>query len=353
MSIVPFVDVDINYITSALNQLVAALQVFSESSMVGIVAGTTRTQAGATALTAGVNRVDTATAPSAGSVVGDGVKLPASVAGQNVTVVNNTVYPITVYGTGADTINGVAAATGVSIAPGATEIFKAPAVGGYNFEGGFGASGQLTTSLFCPNYTAHAGGGQASATLLAAEINRISVVASQGDSVKLPPAVAGLDVFVINRGANPVQVFGSGTDTVNGIATATGVSQGVATEALYTCTVAGNWEVPINMLWSTTPALIAASGALPPHVAHEYMVTAGSAAAMTLAAPTAGVDDGLIISISSSTAFAHTLTATGLLQTGSAAVNVATFAAFAGAGVTLMAYNGKWVVAYALGCTFT
>ena len=49
----------------------------------------------------------------------------------------------------------------------------------------------------------------------------------------LPPAVvnqgvtnqAGLTVLVINHGANPMQVFGSGTDTINDVAAATGVSQ--------------------------------------------------------------------------------------------------------------------------------
>ncbi len=74
------------------------------------------------------------------------------------------------------------------------------------------------------------------------------------------------------------------------------------------------------------------------------MLTKGSAAALTLAAPTATVDDFKIIVLTSNTAFAHVLTATGLLQTGTATVNVATFAAFAGASLTLMAYQGKWNV---------
>ena len=40
---------------------------FYESSLTAITAGTTRTQAGATALTKEVNRIDTSTAPPAGS----------------------------------------------------------------------------------------------------------------------------------------------------------------------------------------------------------------------------------------------------------------------------------------------
>lgn len=53
------------------------------------------------------------------------------------------------------------------------------------------------------------------------------------------------------------------------------------------------------------------------------------------------------------TANAHTITATGLYQSGSAAVNLATFAAFAGAQMTLMALNAKWVVMSSIGVTFT
>ena len=51
------------------------------SSLSGITAGTTRTQAGATGLSQEVNRVDTATAPAAGSTLGDGVRLMPAVAG--------------------------------------------------------------------------------------------------------------------------------------------------------------------------------------------------------------------------------------------------------------------------------
>jgi hypothetical protein len=79
------------------------------------------------------------------------------------------------------------------------------------------------------------------------------------------------------------------------------------------------------------------------------MITKSSVAAYTLAAPTS---DGIRIELISTTAFAHTVTATGLLQTGTAAVNVATFAAFAGARLNLRSYNGKWV-ASGTGVTFT
>jgi hypothetical protein len=90
---------------------------------------------------------------------------------------------------------------------------------------------------------AHAGGGQALATPLTKEINRIGTVATAGDSVVLPPSAPGLTIVVINKGANAMQVFGSGADTINGVAAATGISQMASSVLLYVCTVAGSWDV--------------------------------------------------------------------------------------------------------------
>jgi hypothetical protein len=101
-------------------------------------------------------------------------------------------------------------------------------------------------------------------------------------------------------------------------------------------------------------SLVSASGALSPNAPMSYVITKSSgAAALTLAAPTAGTDDGLKIVLTSATAQAHTLTATGLLNTGGSAVNVATFAAHAGASLTLVAYNGSWNVLSQNGVTFS
>src|SRR5688500_231683 len=84
--------------------------------------------------------------------------------------------------------------------------------------------------------TAFAGGGQTSATQLTSAVNRLSTVATNADSVKLPPVSAadvGIEVEVINDGAATVQVFGSGTDTIDGVATATGVALATATRCKY------------------------------------------------------------------------------------------------------------------------
>lgn len=90
--------------------------------------------------------------------------------------------------------------------------------------------------------TAHAGGGQTSALALTAVVNRVATVATGADSVKLPASVAGLTVVVINDAAtNALQVFGKSPDTINDVATATGVSQLAGTAVAYHCPVAGKW----------------------------------------------------------------------------------------------------------------
>ncbi len=110
------------------------------------------------------------------------------------------------------------------------------------------------------------------------------------------------------------------------------------------------WSQIVNAAVARIIAAISASGAVSATVSGRYAITKAGVAALTLAAPGA---DGLAVELTSDTANAHTLTATGLLQTGSAAVNVATFNAQAGASLSLLSYNGKWKVMSANGVSFS
>lgn len=89
--------------------------------------------------------------------------------------------------------------------------------------------------------TAHAGGGQTNALPTTAQITNISVVATTADSVKLPPALPGMSRTLINSATNSMQVFGTGADTINAVATATGVAQAGGVTTTYFCPVAGQW----------------------------------------------------------------------------------------------------------------
>ncbi|MBZ9939147.1 hypothetical protein LB518_22815 [Mesorhizobium sp. BR1-1-16] len=90
--------------------------------------------------------------------------------------------------------------------------------------------------------TAYAGGGQTNARQLVASVNHVTTVATAADSVKLPASVVGLVIVITNGAAsNSMQVFGAGTDTINDVATATGVAQAAGKSAIYSCPVAGKW----------------------------------------------------------------------------------------------------------------
>lgn len=96
--------------------------------------------------------------------------------------------------------------------------------------------------------TAFAGGGQTNARQLNNALNVVTVVATAADSVKLPPAKVGRRIYIKNAdAADSMQVFGSGTDTINAVATATGVAQAAGVTALYICMAitaagVGQWQ---------------------------------------------------------------------------------------------------------------
>jgi hypothetical protein len=85
------------------------------------------------------------------------------------------------------------------------------------------------------------GSTQANAFVLPpAEMIRLTSVAA-GTGIKLPPAQPGLCLLVVNHGANPVQVYGQAGDTINDVASATGVSQMQNSFVFYSCFTTGLW----------------------------------------------------------------------------------------------------------------
>jgi hypothetical protein len=70
---------------------------------------------------------------------------------------------------------------------------------------------------------------------------QISVCANTGDAVTLPAAKAGMEITLVNNGAQTAQVYGTGTDTINTVAGATGVPQLSLAVTIYYCFVTGAW----------------------------------------------------------------------------------------------------------------
>lgn len=92
------------------------------------------------------------------------------------------------------------------------------------------------------NITALAGGAlSASTPVLTLGSNEVTTVASSGDSVVLPKAVPGSVIFLVNAGANALQLFANGSDTINGTAGATGISVANAKRIMCVAADLGQW----------------------------------------------------------------------------------------------------------------
>ena len=98
----------------------------------------------------------------------------------------------------------------------------------------------LTTHANQTGETANAGGGQLNAKWVTNDIAEFSTVATAGDSVKLPSAVAGYKITVINNGANALDLFPwSGDNLGAGVDTAVSIASGA--NATYVSYDATNW----------------------------------------------------------------------------------------------------------------
>lgn len=90
--------------------------------------------------------------------------------------------------------------------------------------------------------TATAGGGQANGVLLARSFNRVTTVATAADSVKLPPAKAGAQITVFNKGANSLNVFPATGEVINALSANTAIAVAATKGMIFTCCVDGTWD---------------------------------------------------------------------------------------------------------------
>jgi imidazole glycerol phosphate synthase subunit HisF len=103
---------------------------------------------------------------------------------------------------------------------------------------------QNTGSSIEDSITAHAGGTQAAALALnpLKTVHNVTTVATAADSIKLPLAVgSGIQHLIHNSSGTSLQLFGDGTDTINAVATATGVAIAAGKSRLLTDIAVGKW----------------------------------------------------------------------------------------------------------------
>ena len=178
---------------------------------------------------------------------------------------------------------------------------------------------RITPSKVDTALTAHAGGTKAAALSLKStcSFHDVATVATAADSILLPQAKEGEFHFVKNSGAASMQVFGQGTDTIDSVATGTGVAQLAGDGVLYYCLVPGNWirlgGVSATEVFSaiTTATLNATTS-----------VTVTSASANALAVGLAGATNPAFHVDSSTASQAAGLKVTGAVAAGTVAAAV-------------------------------
>jgi|SRR5215467_5566489 len=90
---------------------------------------------------------------------------------------------------------------------------------------------------------ARAGGTRAAATAITQALTLIAVCATTADSVALPPATGGQVLWISNGGSASAQVFAAvGTsDTINGVAAATGIALAAGKTIMLMSPISGTW----------------------------------------------------------------------------------------------------------------
>lgn len=229
---------------------------------------------------------DSAVLPPVSSFLGGALSICVTNAGAN---------PMQVFAQGSDTINGVAGATGVSVMANSIVWFNNTEAGAWRAQGlGGGFSGSQATFNFADALTAHAGGGQGSATAIATSIARFTTVANNGDSAVLMAAAPGLNISVINAGAKILNVFPNGTDQINSLGASNAFAVPPGGVAEFFTTAAGVWHT-----------VLSGSGA--PQQAYNTVATVNASITLTGAQLTGGTEE-VTVDMTGTQAGATTLT---------------------------------------------
>jgi hypothetical protein len=90
--------------------------------------------------------------------------------------------------------------------------------------------------------TAHAGGGQGSAVAITGDVVEIATCASGGDSIILPAAEEGMNICVINHGAESADIFPATGEDINEAAANAAIACAADATRLFFCYADGHWE---------------------------------------------------------------------------------------------------------------
>ncbi len=99
-----------------------------------------------------------------------------------------------------------------------------------------------TNRSYASGIVALAGGGQTGATLLKAQFNQVSTVATTGDSVMLPKAVAGMEIRIASAGVGNLAVYPWLGDTIDGNSANSSITVNAGTNTIGFCCKTGDWR---------------------------------------------------------------------------------------------------------------
>jgi hypothetical protein len=236
-----------------LTALLAAGCVLADSGIFGAylietvadgVAAAGTSQATSYQIVAQQTRVATVTA---GSAFGVSLPLSTSYVGLELTVINDSAVPMTVFAPGSDQINDSAGSTGVVHMPNAMVIYTCTASGKWYAEGlgtGFAPTGVNIETMSSTDLVSAAGTTSATATALTTNINRVTVNAGTPAGVTLPVAKPGLSIIVSNATATSLVIYGNGSDDiqVGGVAAAATITVTTLKTANLWCASTGHWH---------------------------------------------------------------------------------------------------------------
>jgi hypothetical protein len=235
-----------------------------EMSTNAVTAGPANVQATAAPLLASYNLINAG--PSGGSVILPPPGTPGPFGnnrlGLTIATFNVSGNPINVFGAGNDTINGLAAGVAANQMNNSIVWFTcvaevaATGVATWLAQGlgtGYAASGNGSFPTYSSqdNVAPTPTGTQTTATAIVTSTVGVTPAATT-DAVRLPPAIAGMEVTVVNKSAtNTLTVFPAsaaqggvtGGDNINGGAQNASINAVAAIPTLFFCLTIGQWWV--------------------------------------------------------------------------------------------------------------
>jgi hypothetical protein len=228
---------DVSPITVTKQGNISSVKYLFESSADNLAALAGGGQTGATQIVNEISRFTTV------ATAGDSAMLQPAKPGLTLMVINQGANPMQVYGQPGDTINDQAAATGVSQMVNSVVIFVCTSLGKWYANGlGTGFAGAFETQSYADALTAHSGGGQNQAPLIATMISRFTTVAVAGDSTTLPVGVPGMNITIINASATSMNVFPDTGSTINALGANAAFALAAGKTAVFVTTLAGAWH---------------------------------------------------------------------------------------------------------------